>query len=191
MNRATLAMAVDFSVLRQNNFWKKKFRRAVEVRDTNGDGYISRADFELMIDRCGKLIASNPGHVERFAQYWRKICDSFGLVDESVKFSYSEFEDKWISAMKVLVGKGTIANMGASLFHILDIDGDGFISFEEWTVYYKISGIDTAHARASFDAMDSNHDQRVSEEEYVKYNMEYFFSNENKLNSAILYGPLE
>ena len=184
-------MAVDFSALRQSDFWKKKFRRAVEVRDTNGDGYISRADFDLVCDRCGKLNESNPSHVERFTQYWRRIRDSFGLVDESVKFTYSEFEDKWISAMKVLVEKGAIENMGASFFHVLDIDGDGFISIEEWTTFYEVAGLDTAYARASFDAMDTNHDQKISEEEFMNYCMEYMYSTENKLNSAILYGPLD
>ena len=60
----------------------------------------------------------------------------------------------------------------AAEFHVLDINEDGFIDFEEWTAHYQIGGIDTAHARASFDAIDTNHDQKISEEEFVKYHME-------------------
>lgn len=56
-------MAVDFLALRQNDFWKKKSRRACEVRDTNGDGYISRADFVQMADHLKKLNASTSSHL--------------------------------------------------------------------------------------------------------------------------------
>ena len=86
---------------------------------------------------------------------------------------------------------GTNERVLAALFHVLDINEDGFIDFEEWTAHYQIMGIDTAHARASFDAIDANHDQKISEEEFMKYQMEYLFSTENKLNSAILCGPLD
>ena len=73
---------------------------------------------------------------------------------------------------------------------VSDMNEDGFISLEECTAHYQIAGLDTAHARASFDAMDTNHDGKIYEDEFVKYHMEYLFSTENKLNSAILYGPL-
>jgi len=184
-------MAVDVLALRQSDFWKKKFYRFTEVRDADKDGYISQADFKLIVERCKKLSISTPRYIEKYAQYWQTISESFGLVDESVKLTYSEFEDNWCDAAKKLVEQGTPKNMLVVMFHILDIDGDGFISFEEWTAHHQVIGIDTAHARASFDAIDSNHDQNISEDEFVKYHLEFFFSTENKLNSAILFGPLE
>ena len=182
-------MAVDFSVLRQNDFWKRKSRRALQVRDTDKDGYISRADYELYLDRYKKLTISTPSNVERVAHLVRKVCDSYGLVDESVKLSYDEFEEKWIAANT----KDTkFANKAfAGMFHLLDTDGSGFISLEEWTAHYEWIGIDTAHAPASFDAIDTDHDGKISEDEFVKYHIEYYLSTENKLNSAILYGPWE
>ncbi len=36
----------------------------------------------------------------------------------------------------------------------LNTDGNGEISFKEWSDYYTVVGIDTVHARPSFDAMD-------------------------------------
>ena len=186
-----MAIAVDFSALRQNKFWKKKFRKAVLVRDTIGDGCISRADFELTVDRCKKLDCSTPKHIDKFTQYVQKLCDLFGLVDESVKLSYNEFEEKWIGALKEWVEKGTIDKLFGSIFHLQDINEDGFISLEEWTAHHEIAGLDTAHARASFDAMDTNHDGKISEDEFVTYQREFYLTTENKLNSAILYGPLE
>ena len=76
-------------------------------------------------------------------------------------------------------------------FEIIDSDANGEISFKEWVDYYKVVGIDTAHARASFDAMDTNHDGVVSKEEFHAYNVEYYYSAEDKLHSSIMYGPLD
>ena len=184
-------MALDFSALVQNDFYRKKFRRAVEVRDVNRDGCISRADFDIMVERCKNLDSSTPKHLERLTQHMKETCDFFGLVDDSVKYTYSEFEDKWFDIIKEWFAKGTTARLTASLFQIVDINEDGFISFEEWVAYHQIVGMDTAHARASFDAIDTNHDGKISEDEFVKSHVEFFCSSENKLNSAILFGPLE
>lgn len=108
-----------------------------------------------------------------------------------MKYSIEDFEEKWIAGMKKWVESGTIQNWFGSMFDVLDIDEDGFISFVEWTVHYRTLGIDTAHARASFDAIDTDHDQKINRDEFVKYRIEYFLSVDNKLNSAILFGPLE
>ena len=72
----------------------------------------------------------------------------------------------------------------------LDLNGDGYISLEEWTIHYKCLGIDPKHAKASFDAMDTNGNGKVSYKEFVAYSKEYFFTTKNDLNSAISFGPL-
>ena len=73
-------------------------------------------------------------------------------------------------------------------FYSLDIGGDGFISFEDWTAHYdNILEADTAHAHASFNAMDTNQATTIiSKDEFVKYHLDYYISTENTLNSAVL-----
>ena len=72
-----------------------------------------------------------------------------------------------------------------TIFNILDLNDDGVISFEGWKAYYHCLKIDQAHARASFDAMDANSDGVVSKEGFVNFLFEYYFTDENKLGSAI------
>ena len=58
-------------------------------------------------------------------------------------------------------------------FNNLDMNGDDVITLNEWSAHYHCMGIDTAHARASFDAMDANSDGKISKEEFVNYHYEY------------------
>ena len=102
--------------------------------------------------------------------------------------SYDDFKDKIIEDLAKCGKYKPVFEAG---FRHLDMNGDGVISFEEWTAHYKCMGIDPAHARASFDAIDQNSDGKISMEEFVNFQYEFYFTAENKLGSAILYGPLE
>ena len=86
--------------------------------------------------------------------------------------------------------KVTREDLMEQMFPILDCNGDCVISMEEWRVHNCAMGISPEHAEASFHAMDADEDGKISQEEFVNYHYEYFYSTENKLNSAILYGPL-
>ena len=188
----------DLSKLQENDFWRRKIRRAVEVRDTNKSGDISRADFQLVIDRYGKLGTVSPQRLAKLSKSFLTKCDMLGLTDETVKMSYDDFEDAYLKVISAQAAKRSspdeklqyAKNVFSDMFRILDVSGDGVISFKEWSAHYQCIGVDTAHARASFDAMDKNGDGKVTEEEFVSYNYEYYNTAENKLNSEILYGPL-
>ena len=181
-------MATDFSKLRESEFWNKKIDRVVRVRDTDKSGDISRADLVLIVERYKKLGTSTPEHLEMLSMTQSAALDRWNLSDESVRLSYDEFKEKVIEDLTKGVKYEPMFEAG---FRNLDMNGDGVISFEEWIAHYSCLGIDLAHARASFDAMDQNSDGKISMEEFVNFHYEFFFTAENKLGSAILYGPLE
>ena len=187
----------DFSKLQANDFWQKKFRRQIEVHDTNKSGDISRADFEVVVDRYRQLGTASEQFLEKLTKSLMKFADMHGITDASVKMSYDDYE---AAHMKVLSREGEkpaspddklqfALDILRDMFSNLDMNGDGVITFNEWSAHYHCMGIDTAHARASFDAMDANSDGKVTQEEFVNYHYEYYYTTENKLNSKILYGP--
>ena len=174
--------------LLKNEFYKKKFRHAVEVLDTNRDGTISRADF-LKTLQCHKDLGATEEHLKKVKAIFDKFFVTLGLTDDSIKLKYEEFEEIHMrnnSKMK----EHDIAAF-RELFCLVDIDGDGKISYEEWVRHYKTMFIDVAFARDSFDAMDTNHDGMISMEEFVDYHIEYYYSAEDKLKSSLLYGPMQ
>ena len=75
-------------------------------------------------------------------------------------------------------------------FYQVDIDRNEWISFDEWEKHCKALAINLEDARASFKAMNTNKDGKISKEEFVSYHTEYFCTTEDKSNSSILYGPL-
>ena len=156
------------------------------VRDTNNDGCISRADYELVIDRYSKM---NSKDAEKIAKIFLNLCEQYGLSNPDIKLSFAELEERWIAAMMKL-SLDDINSKLSGMFAALDLNGDGIISFAEWKSHYVALGIPAEHAQASFAAMDSDSDGKVSKQEFIDYHFEFFCTTENKLNSVILYGPL-
>ena len=181
-------MAVNVSKLRESKFWNRKIDRFVRVQDVDNSGDISRADFDLITKRYKQMCISYPEKAERYSKHKSDYMDRLHLTDESAKLSYAEFKE---SIVEDLAKGGKPELFLQVVFSTLDLNDDGVISFEEWKTYYYCMGIDQAHAQASFDAMDANSDGEVSKDEFVNFLYEYFFTTENKLGSAILYGPLE
>ncbi len=181
-------MSVNANELRESEFYRKKLRRATEMRDINRDGTISRHDFELIVQRYKDLIGVPEEQLKDIRLMFLQYCDFIGLVDHTKRMSFKEYEKKWMDNLELYIKNGPDSFM--TYFDVADHNRDGEISYQEWVDYYKVLDIDTKHARASFDAMDTDGDGKISREEFVAYNQEYLFSIENNLKSSIMYGPL-
>ena len=147
--------------MHSNEFWKKKASRAIQVRDTNKDGRISKADFDLVVQRYREMGASKE-HLKKMDDYFMEKFISRGMLD-GASFTYDQF-----AALLAKTAKHEDRGRPFdAMFDIIDSNGNGVISYEEWVQYYKAVGIDTKYARASFDAMDANGDKAVSKEEFT------------------------
>ena len=72
--------------LKNNEFWNKKFRHAVKVRDIDKDGFISRSDFQMIVTRYREM-GSSEEHLKKLDNTLMKICDAWGLT-EGKKLTY-------------------------------------------------------------------------------------------------------
>lgn len=176
----------DYERLKKDDLFTKKRYRDCVARDTNKDGFISRADHDMIVQRHIEM-GTPRDKIKELRKMVESVCDSLGLTDASVMLTYEEYDLKWVERIKKI---GITTFPFEVLFHAVDLDNSGDISLEEWTKHNKALGIDAVHARASFVAMDANGDGKISEQEFIDYHLEYHFSAEDKLNSSILYGPL-
>ena len=179
-------MSVNVQELAKSEFWQKKIATSNRVRDLNGDGFISRADFE-MISQNYKDMGTSEEHLKKLNKNVDDLCVSLGLKDENTKLTHEEIVANFAkSDVKV----EDLSEFYTSAFEAMDSDGNGTLSFKEWVDWYKANDIETAYARPSFDALDTNHDGVISKEEFYEYNKEFFYSKEDKLHSSIMFGPL-
>ena len=176
------------SELRNSDFYIKKLYRAAEVQDVNKDGTLTRADFDLMIKNY-KDLGMPAEYSQELCDVVYGMCDSLGLSDHSKSLAYKDVANSWLEN----VGKqGDFAiERFDKIFNIIDTNRNGTISVKEWEIHYKAVGIPVEHAKASFEAMDTDKDGVISRDEFVAYHTEYFYSTEDKLRSSLLYGPLE
>ena len=177
---------VDIVELQKSEFWRKKIRRAVEARDVNKSNSITRSDFFLIVEYYKKHSGATAEKIEELSKIFSTYCDKNGLVDDTVVLSMEEFEKRWLESTR----DRPFVDRFTGMFKCLDINGDNFIDLAEWKIHNVAIGIPPEHAEASFNAIDRDGDGKITEDEFVNYHFEYFYSTENKLNSAILFGPL-
>ena len=172
-----------------NSFWNKKFRKVLKIRDADGDGKITLHDFKLIAQRF-KDMGATENSLQKMKKSSTKLCEIWGIVDESSALSYEEFTKAFIAMLENVDFKYS-NQFFCDMFDVIDTNSNNLISFEEWSTYNKAIGVTVpAHSKASFKAMDANGDGVVSREEFLAYNKEFFYSTEDKLKSSILFGPL-
>ena len=180
-------MAVNLEVLAKNEFWMRKLRTEARVRDTNKDGFVSKADFDIVLQRY-KAMGTPEGHLKKLEKNHDLLCAALGIGDDTVQLTYDQCIENFTKCSNQLE---EILKIFVTHFEIIDTNEDGKISFQEWVNYHKALGIDTSYAKGSFDAMDTNSDGVVSMEEFFAYSKEFYVTAEDKLMSSLLLGPLE
>ena len=76
------------------------------------------------------------------------------------------------------------------LFDAVDTDANGVISLKEFEVYFECIGVGKEHAKASFDAIDANHDGKISRDEFANAFIEFLCNNDPAHPSTLFFGPL-
>ena len=168
-------------------FHKKKLRNCARVRDLDKDGFVTLHDYEQIVKRFEEFSAP-PEHIEATKNFFKVLTDAMGLTDHSKKLTYDQFADAYITNLGALAKY--VIPYSKSCFNAIDTNRKGVISIDEWEVIMKGLGFDTAHSKVTFDAMDTNGKGTVTCDEFAEYHYEFFCTDQNTLNSAILMGPI-
>lgn len=75
-------------------------------------------------------------------------------------------------------------------FQAVDKDHSGFISLNEYKLFFKCLGLTPEDAAVSFAVIDKNGDGKLSIKEFVKLGREFFLTEDEKRVSRMFWGPL-
>lgn len=176
-------------------FQKRKISNLFAVHDLNHDGTLERNDFVEYTQRfTGKrgFGSDSPEHqklLDLFLEFWEGLtrgADSDHDKKVSLQEWFSTF-DRMLSSPQQIQA---IQPLGEAVFNMLDRNGDGKVTLEEYRWLYSSGALDPMLAADSFKRIDRDHDGRVSPAELSDCLREFLLSNDANAPGNWLFGPV-
>jgi Ca2+-binding EF-hand superfamily protein len=171
----------------------RKLTRMFNAYDADHSGHLEFADFEAQFNNLAQMteLATDSAQYAELQSGYRAAWDEisrFGDADHNGRVTLDEWlaycADVVQSPDKFAQGIGAIASLNGKL---LDRDGDGQISLEEFTVFR--TPLDTEKA-AIFRQFDLDGDGYISADELVALFGQFFMSDDPDAPGNSWYGPI-
>jgi len=172
-------------------FWERKIRTYIHRIDMDGDGKLTKVDYEMLVDRYLKL-----GKIDdlRAKQITRKILGIWNKFFSVAATNGVIDADEWIAVCRrtsILVYFRAILEFMNVCFDLIDTSGDGVIQKEEFAFFLKAFRVeDEAEVNASFQALDRDGCGKIDHNEFINAGIEFWMSNDENLPSKLMFGPL-
>lgn len=173
---------------------QRKIKNLFAVHDLDHDGVLSPQDYK---EYTGKIAAArglkpgSPAYDELLARFMR-MWDGFESADRNHDKRVTLKE--WFAYFdRLLATEGQYEQVGEpiaeAVFSMLDRNGDGAVTADEYAWLYSSGGLDPSLAHAAFQRLDVDHDGRVSPAELSRLLREFFRSNDPEAPGNWLFGP--
>lgn len=173
---------------------KRKMTRLFNVYDIDGSGEIKEADYRRLIDNFAAIrgwAGGTPDYARlqsKFMFVWEYM-QKFSDADRNESVTLDEF---LAYASSLLEGNyGAIAgSTGSFLFELIDEDGDGQISLNEFQMFYWGYGIEDEKIAADiFARLDLDGDGILSAEEFAQHGYDFHYSDDPDCPGNWFFGP--
>ena len=166
-------MALSVEDYLKNEKFVKRISESFSQLDRNKNGYVSRDDYQLGIDKLAKLApAGRQEVVAKARNVTSEFCDAFGLT-EGVRAD----KDKLVqlaAAMgiaemeRMKKGEETITSrVHNAIFDIVDQNHDGHVTLEEYKIFMEASDHKADVAEATFKVLDKNKNGKIVRKELI------------------------
>ena len=181
----------------QKNYHERKLRTHFKLIDKHNTGFISQEGFKQMAEKL-KGFARTLQHEDEAQAVDRAFYAVSRVLDLKEGETYA-IEDVAKSSSDTLLSmdrkeaKIITDNVHNAIFDVADANQDGSISLQEYKVYFYILGHDISDEEItrSFNAIDSNSDERISREEFLEAAYDFFLGvNQSEIANVFL-GHLE
>jgi Ca2+-binding EF-hand superfamily protein len=167
-----------------------RFADLFDALDTDGDKSVTWADYQRLVDRYLSgygLEASAPkaqAIQTAYESLWHK------LVQATEQDSLNR--DRFVAAMHEASEDRSRSNaaeaVAEAVFDLLDADGDGRISLDEFLVYANALGAREEDARKRFSHVDTDGDGYISREEFVLSARQFLFGDDLDSPGGFVFG---
>ncbi|MBI3925535.1 MAG: EF-hand domain-containing protein [Armatimonadetes bacterium] len=180
---------------------KRKFTLQFKLFDVDQNHLIEAADFERMAQglasTCGLTAPEQGDLLSRCREFWvaiRDACDT----DRDGSITLEEWLDYHRSVLEQdrlrrEAGRGYSSPFEVVtrfVFDLLDEDGDGRLTAEEYRKFCLVQGIDEVTADLSFRQLDRAGEGHLLREEVVDMVLEFYFCDDPGVAGNWLFGPI-
>ncbi len=172
---------------------RRKMTRFFNVYDVDGSGYIEERDYRRIAQNFSKLRALEPGSTahkkleSKFNFVWEYM-QKFGDPNRDYSVSLPEF---LAYAESLLEGNYAAieGSTGSFLFELIDTDGDGSITLDEFRMFYQGYDIRDTDADHIFMKLDLDGNSVISAEEFAQLGYDFHYSDDPDCPANWFFGP--
>ena len=172
LSEALPAMALTVEDYLKNEKFVKRISESFSQLDRNKNGYVSRDDYQLSIDKLAKLVPDRPEVVAKARKIAAEFCDAFGLT-EGVRADKEKLV-QLAAAMGIAEtgrmkrGEETLTSkVHNAVLDIVDQNHDGHVTLAEYKMFMEASDHKPDVAEATFKALDKNKNGKIERKELI------------------------
>jgi len=170
--------------------WVRKIKSILNRLDQNGNGVLSHDNLTQMGERHIKVTKMNLTEAEEtkaiYEQIWNvyfePLADKDGCTPDSMIQNVKKTGKHNLTA--------TAYHLFNACFDTIDHNKSGFITVNEYKIFFHILGINEAEAKDAFDAVDTNHDGVISRGEFITAGVDYVTLETESFPGDLFYGKL-
>ena len=160
-----------------NKEWVKKIKEHFIYLDINKNGFLSQEDWILMVDNLKVILGMAEEKLKTVREVHIKLASLLGakpgvqlteeeFVKTAAKFAANEKESR-----------ASLKEVTNALFDVLDTNKDGILSLDEYTKLLQSCNItDPEIAKAVFNSIDANHDEKIEIKELYELSDKFWFT---------------
>ncbi|MGW6981377.1 EF-hand domain-containing protein [Streptomyces sp. NPDC054932] len=174
----------------------RKINRHFDLIDTDGNGRITKEDFDLIVTRMADQFGHAPGSpkfvelAEVYGSLWNGLRENLD-TDGDGAVSREEYAHGLTSG--VLTGEGyeqLMQPVAKVIFGLCDTNGDGRLDREEIAKAHLALGVQGEDHEAAMARLDRNGDGFVDEKELAQALQDFFLSKDDNAPGNLLFGRI-
>lgn len=172
----------------------RKFNIVFDWFDQGRDGYLTHDDFQQMAALFTALpggdAPENSQALRGAFEKWWGLLLAEGDITGDGRLGRKEFIDVMKSSVTAPEHfEGAVITIADAFMRIVDTNGDGSLSFDEYVRMYASLGIDPAHSSDAFKRLDRDGDNAISYQEFRTAIVEFYLSDDENAPGNWLLGP--